>query len=51
MARGVQTLAFALVVPGKPKRGTALEFDATVSSTTTDPNPANNHDRLVQRIR
>ena len=51
MARGVQTLAFALVVPGKPKRGTSLEFDATVSSTTTDPNPANNHDRLVQRIR
>ena len=51
MPRGVQTLAFALVVPGKPKRGTALEFDATVSSTTTDPNPANNHDRLVQRIR
>ncbi|TQM17334.1 hypothetical protein FB548_0715 [Pseudoxanthomonas sp. 3HH-4] len=51
MARGVQTLAFALVVPGKPKRGTQLEFDATVSSTTTDPNPANNHDRLVQRIR
>ena len=51
MARGVQTLAFALVVPGKPKRGTALEFDATVSSTTTDPDPANNHDRLVQRIR
>ena len=51
MARGVQTLAFALVVPGKPKRGTSLEFDATVSSTTTDPNPGNNHDRLVQRIR
>ena len=51
MARGVQTLAFALVVPGKPKRGTSLEFDATVSSTTTDPDPANNHDRLVQRIR
>lgn len=51
MPRGVQTLAFALVVPGKPKRGTELEFDATVSSTTTDPNPANNHDRLVQRIR
>ena len=45
------TLAFALVVPGKPKRGTELEFGATVSSTTTDPNPANNHDRLVQRIR
>ena len=51
MPRGVQTLAFALVVPGKPKRGTSLEFDATVSSTTTDPDPANNHDRLVQRIR
>nr|WP_298129408.1 lamin tail domain-containing protein [uncultured Pseudoxanthomonas sp.] len=51
MPRGVQTLAFALVVPGKPKRGTQLEFEATVSSTTTDPNPANNHDRLVQRIR
>ncbi|MEJ2789188.1 MULTISPECIES: lamin tail domain-containing protein [unclassified Pseudoxanthomonas] len=51
MPRGVQTLAFALVVPGKPKRGTELEFEATVSSTTTDPNPANNHDRLVQRIR
>ena len=51
MARGVQTLAFALVAPGKPKRGTSLEFDATVSSTTTDPNPGNNHDRLVQRIR
>lgn len=51
MPRGVQTLAFALVVPGKPKRGTELEFGATVSSTTTDPNPANNHDRLVQRIR
>ena len=51
MPRGVQTLAFALVVPGKPKRGTSLEFDATVSSTTTDPNPGNNHDRLVQRIR
>ncbi|WP_162108134.1 DUF11 domain-containing protein [Pseudoxanthomonas mexicana] len=51
MARGVQTLAFALVVPGKPKRGTSLEFDATVSSTTTDPNPTNNHDRLIQRIR
>nr|WP_298123722.1 lamin tail domain-containing protein [uncultured Pseudoxanthomonas sp.] len=51
MARGVQTLAFALVVPGKPKRGTVLEFEATVSSATTDPNPANNHDRLVQRIR
>ena len=47
----MQTLAFALVVPGKPKRGTSLEFDATVSSTTTDPNPGNNHDRLVQRIR
>ena len=45
------TVAFALVVPGKPKRGTSLEFDATVSSTTTDPDPANNHDRLVQRIR
>lgn len=51
MPRGVQTLAFALVVPGKPKRGTELEFDATVSSTTTDPNPTNNHDRLIQRIR
>ena len=51
MARGVQTLAFALVVPGKPKRGTSLEFDATVSSTTTDPDPANNLDHLVQRIR
>ncbi len=51
MARGVQTLAFALVVPGKPKRGTELEFEATVSGTTTDPDPANNHDRLVQRIR
>jgi len=51
MPRGVQTLAFALVVPGKPKRGTELEFEATVSSTTTDPNPGNNHDRLVQRIR
>ena len=51
MPRGVQTLAFALVVPGKPKRGTSLEFDATVSSTSTDPDPANNHDRLVQRIR
>ena len=51
MSRGVQTLAFALVVPGKPKRGTELEFEATVSSTTTDPDPANNHDRLVQRIR
>ena len=51
MARGVQTLAFALVVPGKPKRGTSLEFDATVSSTTTDPNPANTHDPLVQRLR
>ena len=31
--------------------GGPLEFDATVSSTTTDPNPGNNHDRLVQRIR
>ena len=51
MPRGVQTLAFALIVPGKPKRGTELEFEATVSSTTDDPNPANNHDRLVQRIR
>ncbi|MGR4875297.1 lamin tail domain-containing protein [Pseudoxanthomonas sp. LARHCG66] len=51
MPRGVQTLAFALLVPGKPKRGTELEFEATVSSTTTDPNPGNNHDRLVQRIR
>lgn len=51
MPRGVQTLAFALVVPGKPKRGTQLEFAATVDSATTDPDPTNNHDRLVQRIR
>lgn len=51
MPRGVQTLAFALVVPGKPKRGTQLEFEATVNSATTDPDPTNNHDRLVQRIR
>lgn len=51
MPRGVQTLAFAMVVPGKPKRGTEFEFDATVSSDTPDPNPGNNHARLVQRIR
>ena len=51
MAKGVQTLAFAMVVPGKPKRGTSFEFEATVSSDTPDPNPANNHDKLVQRIR
>jgi len=51
MAKGVQTLAFAMVVPGKPKRGTSFEFEATVSSDTPDPDGSNNHDRLVQRIR
>ncbi|WP_394696377.1 lamin tail domain-containing protein [Pseudoxanthomonas japonensis] len=51
MAKGVQTLAFAMVVPGKPKRGTSFEFEATVSSDTPDPNADNNHDKLVQRIR
>jgi len=51
MPKSVQTLAFAMVVPGKPKRGTSFEFEATVSSDTPDPNTGNNHDRLVQRIR
>ncbi|MEL1262807.1 lamin tail domain-containing protein [Pseudoxanthomonas putridarboris] len=51
MSRGTQTLAFAMVVPGKPKRGTEFEFEAAVSSDTPDPNPGNNRDRLVQRIR
>ncbi len=51
MPRGVQTLVFAMVVPGKPKRGTSFEFEATVSSDTPDPDTGNNHDTLVQRIR
>jgi uncharacterized repeat protein (TIGR01451 family) len=51
MPKSVQTLAFAMVVPGKPKRGTSFEFEATVSSDTPDPDTGNNHDRLVQRIR
>ena len=51
MAKGVQTLVFAMIVPGKPKRGTAFEFEATVSSDTPDPDAGNNHDKLVQRIR
>lgn len=51
MPRSVQTLAFAMVVPGKPKRGTMFEFEAVVSSDTPDPDAGNNRDRLTQRIR
>jgi len=51
MARGTQTLAFALLVPGKPKRGTALEFTAQVTSATPDPQPGNNTATLTRSIR
>lgn len=51
MPRGTQTLAFAVVVPGKPKRGTALEFKAQVSADTPDPNGGNNQASLSIGIR
>jgi uncharacterized protein len=51
MDAGTQTLAFAIVVPGKPKRGTALEFKAQVGASTADPNGSNNQASLSIGIR
>ncbi|WP_368562502.1 lamin tail domain-containing protein [Pseudoxanthomonas sp. UTMC 1351] len=51
MENSTQTLAFAIVVPGKPKRGTTLEFKAQVSSSTADPNSNNNQASLSIGIR
>ena len=51
MDNSTQTLAFAIVVPGKPKRGTALEFKAQVSASTPDPDSSNNQASLNIGIR
>ncbi|HEY0505950.1 MAG TPA: lamin tail domain-containing protein [Lysobacter sp.] len=51
MATGTQWLAFAIVVPERPKSGTELEFAAQVESATPDPDTANNRDTLRVAIR
>jgi hypothetical protein len=51
MDTGTQTLAFAIIVPGKPKRGTTLQFAAQVSASTADPNSDNNQASLNIGIR
>ncbi|AWV06350.1 hypothetical protein C9I47_0628 [Lysobacter maris] len=50
MARGTQWLAFAVIVPGHPRRGQALSFSAEVDSDTPDPRGDNNHDELDVRF-
>ena len=49
MAAGAtQMLGFALVVPGRPKRGTVYAFTADVSSSTHDPETGNNRAQLIR---
>lgn len=43
-----QVLAFALVVPDKPKRGTVFAFTAQVDSATRDPDTGNNRAQLTR---
>jgi predicted extracellular nuclease len=51
MAKGTQWLAFAIVVPDRPRRGTELEFTASVGAQTPDPDTTNNVDQLSVAIR
>ncbi|MDI9238680.1 lamin tail domain-containing protein [Lysobacter sp. LF1] len=51
MTTGTQWLAFAIVVPDRPKAGTELEFSAQAGSATPDPDLANNRDTLRVAIR
>ncbi len=49
MASGsTQVLAFALVVPNRPKRGTVFAFTAQVESATPDPDTGNNRAQLIR---
>jgi hypothetical protein len=47
LAEGVQWFAFAIVVPGRPKHGSAFEFVAEVDALTPDPELSNNRDTLT----
>ena len=51
MAKGTQWFAFAIVVPDRPRRGTELEFAASVGAQTPDPDLSNNVDQLSVAIR
>ncbi|WP_342316910.1 lamin tail domain-containing protein [Lysobacter sp. FW306-1B-D06B] len=51
IGKGVQWFAFAIVVPERPRTGTALEFNANVDADTPDPDASNNADSLSVAIR